>query len=110
MSLGLSHIRRPLMLKRLLDWIIPDHALQVSALTPDVEESRVWARAAQARADQGDVTDTTQRLIAKLNAQAYLHPAASSTTTTLGAIPCTCSPRHDPPDYTDPNCWACNRG
>jgi hypothetical protein len=33
MSLGLSHIRRPLMLKRLLDWIIPDHALQTESLT-----------------------------------------------------------------------------
>ena len=95
MSLGLSHVRRPLMLKRLLDWIIPDHALRV-------DESQSWGMSDEWWAEQIPQQAFTPATVTRPRAE-------GKTTTTLGAVPCTCSPRHDPPDYTDPNCWACNR-
>jgi hypothetical protein len=106
MSLGLPHIRRTLMLKRLLDWIIPDHALRQQPLgTIDMDAEPEYAKGGIVyRGGPVWLTPDDFPLV-----RISRHRAEGKTTTTR-SVPCTCSPRHDPPDYTDPNCWACNRG
>ena len=114
------------MLKRLLDWIIPDHALQVGGVNEPLrltvklsDEEAAAVEASHAEWMRNPVYADAYTELITADTMAAVRATETAVEDFRGAcrehvrhnVPCTCNPRFDPEnDRVDPNCWACNRG